>query len=90
MSETMENLSIPISITRSRFGHINSRKIIQIACMSGADSFSMIKSGNPAEQLLVALVEDDSESLGASIFVFNRKWHKVPAIDLNCEEITLS
>jgi hypothetical protein len=50
----------------------------------------MIKSGSPADQLLFALVEDDSEPLGASIFVYNRKWLKVPAIDLNCEEITLS
>ena len=90
MSETMENLSIPISITRSRFGHINSRKIIQIACMASGDSYSMIKSGSPADQLLFALVEDDSEPLGASIFVYNRKWLKVPAIDLNCEEIALS
>ena len=81
MSETMENLSIPIQFTRSGLGHTNRRQIIQIACMSSGD--------NPrdTEQLLFALVEDVSAPLGASIFVYNRQWLKVPAIDLNCEEV---
>tara|TARA_R110002020_G_scaffold455358_1_gene671452 strand:- start:284 stop:430 length:147 start_codon:yes stop_codon:yes gene_type:complete len=40
------------------------------------------------DPILFALVEDVSAPLGASIFAYNGKWLKVPAIDLNCEEVS--
>ena len=82
MSETMENLSITIQFTRSGLGHTNRRQIIQIACTS-----NYMPDGMVDDPILFALVEDVSAPLGASIFVYNRQLFKIPAIDLNCEEV---
>ena len=74
-------------------GEINSRKIIQIACMAsqkapgiGAGRDRYLDGGKP-DQLLFALVEDEDVPLGASIYVYKSSWLKVPAIDTDCEEI---
>jgi len=74
-------------------GEINSRKIIQIACMAsqkspgvGAGRDRYLDGGQP-DQLLFALVEDGDVPLGASIYVYKSSWLKVPPIDINCKEI---
>lgn len=55
-------------------------KILQIACMANYD-----QNGRKSDQLLFALTESED---GQEIYVYNRKWLKMPKIDPDCTEVT--